>query len=397
MKHIEGITGFKKSKDVDKGAEGSRSSMHGDIDQKDGHASERHQTYDPADSIMWDIERESYVEESEPSRHLGTIVLNVPGDLLARGKDKEKRRDAFTEMPPLGSDVLLRNGADADATLTKTSENSLHPSQSVSHVAQPKVQETGNQRNATFSKYFLPENVITTESNIHNRQNLCRLPTQRMPQPGLERNASRSIYPSPPRIEASATSLRMLGNKLPLPNIRSLENNAMELVRCDVFHRDASLGPELWSSDGEFLPFEAENIVSGKFLQHGPEIELSDAPLFEQESHSLSDEWCRQNVDIEGERSGLALFNSDENRSADGAVMYEPKTDAFNSRIAPSDFLPRPDDCSVCVDFESPTRADFSQGRSLLYGWDHGNVRVSDAEAEVAKLLRQKHWLPHRL
>jgi hypothetical protein len=163
--------------------------------------------------------------------------------------------------------------------------------------------------------------------------------------------------------------------------------------------------PNFWSrSDSEFITFEPGLRSMPRSMLEKPDSSFvsgnDNPPVFQvEETCSLADEWCRRNL-----RTGIA-----HEEGCDGVSDWSVDRGPFNSDIgyygtAPSDLpilcMPSADGSSedgICVGLSSTEIAHFSQGRSLLFGLDHGNARVSNVEAEVAKLLKQHHWLPHRL
>jgi hypothetical protein len=440
MKCNEKPTIFKKGEMIDKeGGESEEDSNCGDVagQKKSPAPEEARHLYDPADSIIWDIERESYVEESECCQ--GTVVLKFPCDVMARGGDEGKRQNAVAEAPIIGIDVHPGHRDGVDTFFFKASDDSLHPSHSASQMAQEqlKSQEIGNHEQITFSRYFVTENVVTTESVGHKQHDLYedwykgrRSVTQCVSKPQQQENRS-MVHRSQPRTEAhlaSPTLSQMISlglidehprsyDAFSLADIRSVfEDTTMELDDYVSFHDpDAPQECDSWSRcDGKLLSFESgrhpmehylpdpdSSFVSGDFSDH--DFDFKDSPMFQVEhSYCLPGERRRENVDMhvadEGEHDGLFVDYG----SVDGSYVTDTGNDTF-LRKAPSDSpilsTPRSTDGSagddICLGF--PTRLDqFSQGRSLLYGLDHGDAKVSDAEGEVAKMLKQNHWLPHR-
>ena len=61
--------------------------------------------YNPANSIVWDIERDSYVEESEVNTHQGTVVISFP--FLQRKSEEPAVQDSATSFSPECKNVCL--------------------------------------------------------------------------------------------------------------------------------------------------------------------------------------------------------------------------------------------------------------------------------------------------
>jgi len=370
-------------------------------------------TYGPANSISWDIERESYVEESEVGCRQGTIVLSFPRDAVACEKSH-----AIAGTPVLHSDTSPGN-------VGTTSGDSLHPSQSASQVlrGQSKAQGTGSLEQPMSSKYFVPEN-ITKEVDGHERHDEDRRSIT-LPEPRLERNPNMSMFhQSPPRIEAHFASPTLspmisldLVDELPRPydafslaDVTNIfEYAAMELDGYGVFHGpDAAQEPDFRSRSDSEHSFEP-----GRHLIHQPMLENPDSDnviIMEQNSHyedplvgdpsGLPDKCCHQNLDMalihEG-CDGVAVCDWKVDHGPFNAGYMSCETGDNFSGVQQSDI---PNLSTPSVDGSSEHDncvGHFSQGRSLLYGLHLGRTRVSDVEAEVAKLLKQNHWLPHRL
>lgn len=407
VKHNEML---ERSKEIDKIDEDSEENLDcGDIaEKKEASAKDGHRPYDPANSIIWDIERESYVEESEAICSQETTVLRFPDNV--RSHATRKRPDTTVETPVADADVP--NGAD---DTFQNSEDSVHPSQSAS---QSKVQEMGNLEQHIFSKYFPREDIAMTDTDKSQRRGVYeghRFITQDVSATRQEEKPKKSpICEPPPQIEASPTLSQMISvdefprsyDAFSLADVRSIvEGTKMELDDYCVF--DGPGAPEesdLWSrSNTENLKFEPglhsvqhcmleipdSSFYSGHFMEHS--IDFQDPLMFQADSG-----YCclpGQDLHMEG-RDDAALFDwnvENEPFSAGVDVQHEvvSEIDTFSTDAAS---LSTTVDVS-CEDFSGH----FNQGRILLYGLDHGIARVSDAEAEVAKLLNQNHWLPRRL
>jgi len=419
VKRKEKLTVPKRNKRIDE--ESVEVSDCHDIDDQKKTPEEDHLAYDPANSISWDIERESYVEESEVGCRQGTIVLSFPRDAVAC----EKSPDVYEETPVVRADTSPSN---LETPFFKTSGDSLHPSQSASQVlrGQLKAQVIGNHEQPTFSKYFVPENITSREADGHEREDEGRRSIT-LPEPRLEKNPKRSMFrQSPARIEASPTLSQMLSlnlvDELPRPydafslvDVRNIfECAAMELDGYDVFHGpDAAEESDfrLRSDNEHDIAFEPgphsiqqsmlENLDSDNAILMEQDFDYED-PLVE-DSSGLPDEcYPSQNLGfIHGGCDGVTVYDWNVDHGPFNADNLSCERGDTFSGVQPSDTpnlsMPSVDSSSEYDNCVGPPLDLFSQGRSLLYGLHHGHTRVSDAEAEVAKLLKQNHWLPHRL
>ncbi len=429
-----------KTKEIDKRSrESSKRSISSRASDKnptfDGNSKCR--SYDPDDSIVWDIERDSYVEESETDGRQGTIVVNFLGHPLAR--DKETGQATVAET--LVSVNISGNPEDRvlDDHPSHGASDGLGPSQSVSQAVEREapVQVEGK-NSGCFSKYFgLPAVGYTphklTGSNTGKSLLSPVIAASWDGRPIQDSNPSSQSLPlfetfpsgttfsdftfladktlgfhaSSDIPRATADDVTGLDNNFPLHagvflnsdspvEIDMADDWDTRLLNCDLNHTFAvplSIADDLYldydyETNNRHLDWPVSFLHTHELctdLEMGTSISGADCPTLSDEQHDcyMNDEEAAPDNRVSPQLTG-----------SDDILLVNPLcgTSAFNAE-------------DLCSSWDSPSGSmvqvdKFSQGRMMLNGFDHSSSRfhgISNVEAEVARLFRQNHWLPHRL
>jgi len=403
-----------KTKGIDKrgrkSSKGSISSRGSDKNPTfDGNSKCR--SYDPDDSIIWDIERDSYVEESETDGRQGTILLNFPGDALVR--DKVTGQGTIVETPVNPEDCVLENH------LSHGASDGLGPSQSVSQaVGRESPVQVEGKNSGCFSKYFglpavgyTPHNLTGSDTDKSLLSPVIaaswdgRPPVQDLNPfsqssllfgtcPGRTTfsdftflaDETLGFYASSDNPRAIADDVTGLDNDFPLhagvfPNsdspveIDMADDWDTRSLNCDLNH---TLAAPLSTADNIYLDYD-----------YGTNDRHLDRPV-------CFYELCTEPSDLEM-GTGVSGAGDCPTLSDEQHDCYMNDEEAPENRVSPQlteDLWDSPSGSMVQVD-------KFSQGRMMLNGFDHSTSSrfqgISNVEAEVARLFKQNHWLPHRL
>jgi len=410
--------------------------------------------YNPADSIVWDIEKESCLLGSDNNDRQGTIVVGLPA------KMQLKEKGAVVACDKTGSNsVVDSSGRKADEhgySRDHKSDVSLAPSQSASRIAD-RVTNAGvpcrkPQSMSFASKYFA--HAERRPSSPKDESHLSGIPVavqrvaaEETPGPPIRNstgtfldlpisapdiadidNGNNMIYePSSPSLYGHEYMVPQLGapdceaflgsSCLWLPDdlvpvaqpyvfdpcfdgqedyqdiFSSLETPTNG---CDFYQEHLSraenqvalLGVYPYNPDHEFLPFCSWDTISRSEEQFYDTGDEPSPPLCMLDPYVVPSEVQHD----EAFNSSASCSDIDQRLPIDPyELLTEVSTLTDDAHIGES-LLPNLSASSV---------DHFLQGRSLLYGLDvstgSGLRTVSNAEAEVAGLLKQNHWLPHRL
>ena len=385
--------------------------------------------YDPANSITWDIEKEGSAEKSEMNEHQGTIVVKLPRNLILSSKEKENDNalGGCVDMAMAWSD-RASNSAARDTRLVEMSEVSLHPSQSASQIAEEQGKAPDAKCRPTSSKYF----ETRYSSPPDDGQILKDARAIRSTTPSLENrkpstHQARLSPSSSPRIETDRrdpptfTDPSLVVDSLPdvFDDIsvadaqRISEHNTEEAV--PYFSHDIAV-PTYFDSDVQFRTNTENRVYNLGFdsvqydyqdTYHDNSWDFAPSPDQLDNYAGFSDwaqvnGWCSNPCELDSNVETM-LCAREVNEDVDTPIeeCYDRFSDlGDNGRLElPDSFLATefPDDTNSHSSLGSVGHVDnFSQGRFLLYCDNPAAQQVSSAEAEVARLLRQSHWVPHR-
>jgi hypothetical protein len=421
-----------KTKGIDKrGRESSKRSISSRASDKnptfDGNSKCR--SYDPDDSIVWDIERDSYVEESETDGRQGTIVVNVLGHASAREIDQPTVAETPVSVDISGNpeDRVLEDHPRHGAS------DGLGPSQSVSQAVEREAPVQVEGKNSEcFSKYFSFPAVGYTPHKLtgsNTGKSLLspviaaswdgRPPIQDLNPfsqslPLFETCPGRptfsdftfladktlGFHASSDIPRAIADDVTGLDNNFPLHAGAFLNSDSpveIDIVddwdtrslNCDLNHTFAA---PLSTADDLYLDYD-----------YGTNNRHLDRPVCFLHTHEL----CTEMSDLEMGTgvSGAGDYSTFSDEQHD---CYMNDEEAPDNRVSPQ---PTVSDDILLVNppedlWDSPSGSmvqvdKFSQGRMMLNGFDYSTSSrfqgISNIEAEVARLFRENHWLPHRL
>ncbi|KAH9482912.1 hypothetical protein JR316_0005012 [Psilocybe cubensis] len=406
--------------DVENG-KGANSSKHSDEDL----AGRR---YNPDDSIIWDIEKDSDAMESETNSNdrQGTMLVNYNRHVATATKLKSpkktasyvSRRSLESSDKPTGREIFPMYAAANELP-------SLTPSESASQLCFN--QRTTHDR----SKYFQCIEKLATPAHISSAN------TNSMLSVGLEGEESGTCNPkdtdggSPKEI---ADDMRIFRTQDASSDI-ILSPTYLSRITCEFGPPEFDLPAccDLKAHTEDFPVFQlsshgtydlqdfqlqnilSEDVIDDTFLHpslgdclcnpdcllcsntnNGKASEAFDAPGY---FLSCADHIVDHTPDVEhlhcrfcADPGNMELEN------------YEEESSASNTH--PDDYVNHDHSAgkALCPDKEEHQIEYFQQGRTLLYGHELFETRklpklsqLSSVEAEVAGALKLGHWLPHRL
>lgn len=396
-------------------------------------------SYDPANSIVWDIEKESPVEESKKDGRQGTFAVgySLPGDKKVTGKaiietsvpvnQFSTPEDRVVEGPSLG-----------------TSDISLGPSQSASRLEgrEPPVQA---ENSGYFSKYFSMPAIrhAPYKATGRNKNKSLLSPvveTLRDARPLIQ--DLNPPFQSIPLYEAYSSEktfsdLTFLAEKTPGSHASSvvdiLKPAADDATSLDYneptrdFLRSASLiGVDAYTVDDletRSIDYDWNNTFVGPLsIMDDPYLENNCETYDEQSDRrplcciytDSPDETCTETFNLEMGTGTVDAKYDTELPMEQHDYYTDDQSEAAGKRTSPQlthsgdIFLVDPSYGTFMEDllYDSPSGStvqvdEFYQGRMTLKGFGHSlspQIQgIADVEAEVARHFRQNHWLPQRL
>jgi len=409
--------------------------------------------YNPQESIIWDIEKESHNAETDcgASDRPGSILMNFCIDAPGSKADVKERPltgdDLATSMKSSGWVPLHQNLTANVHSGDHVSFLSLGPSQSASQICMPEA--VSERQNLEYdSKYFqkmaATPNHISEPPEVHKPASLGETLVPPPHAADLQASHHASICHFPQKafehclvtIEPSCNSMDIGGiDNLPACSTPTGEGQSY------LSHFDFSLlsypaPPDAWKiDDPEVLNgclYQGSDVitdpcyVSESVLAETYEVNkqlgagelvletLSDdlgtyrIPV---QYEAMQDEF-REEQGVDFQTGGISLdhFNNQEESDVQSEILYiwagqssasirddhlsEKGSDIDENCFGSSDFEP-----------ESDLLDNFHQGRALLFGlnqtYQEGlrpkpSNRLLSVEAEVAGGLKQNHWLPQK-
>lgn len=398
-----------------------------------------HLPYDPANSITWDIEKESCAEKSETNEHQGTIVVKLPRNLSLGSKD-DTAPNALA-LAGCADTALSDLAGNSAAGLVEMSEVSLHPSQSASQVAEKQgTAPDATKCQPTASKYFETRYEPPPDDGQV-------LKDARSTTPGLSQNRKPGIYRatlspnSSPRIETGGLpftdpspmvdSLPDVFDDISVADQMMSGHNTEEVIphfshhtavpthlnsdlqiRTDKDNREYDL--ELDFMQFDYQDTHHDNSGASWYFAPSPD-RLDDRAGFS--DRAQINEWCPNPCELDGNATTdeTVLWARQVNGDVDTPIeeYYDRFSDwvsslddnaHLNGLDLPDSYL-APEIPDTYDDHDTNSHSslgsvchvdNFSQGRFLLYCDNPAAQQVMSAEAEVARLLKQSHWVPHR-
>lgn len=409
-------------------------------------------SYNPEESIIWDIEQESHNADTDCGASLdqrqGSILIKfcVEGpnskaqakECLLTGDDLE------TSMKPPGW-VLLQQNRTANIDFgDHVSLLSLGPSQSASQIRVLET-ESGRRNFECASKYFehmaaAPTHLLEP-AEVHNSASFGKTLVPPLHAADLQASHPASICHFPEK-----ASENCLMTAEPSCNFMDIDG-VLHLPSCStptgkgqscLSHFDFSLSSyhgDTWNIEdlGELNNdlYQGSRLIAGSCYTSGAVLaetyevnkqfgadEFSETPLDGLGTYStqlqykaMQDEFGEEQV-VDFQAGGISLdhFDDQEESNIRSEVLYiwtgqssashvdhlsEEGSDIYENRFGSSDIDPESD---LAMD-------NFHQGRTLLLGLNEAyqeglqeklSNRLLNVEAEVAGSLKQNHWLPQR-
>jgi hypothetical protein len=431
--------------------------VEGTTQQDKGHESEveSRKPYNPEESIIWDIEKESHTAEADqgaPDHSQGSIVVNFSVDnpgRKAHAKQCLLAGDGLaTSIKPSGWVPVTQNRITNGDSGDHMSFSSLGPSQSASQICVAEI-ESERQGLGDASKYFkgLATNHPVKPPEVHDPALLEDVSVQLPHVMDLQASHPPSIL-CPPRtvpedcpmtIEPSCDSVEIGGVDCLPAHSTHISKGQSSVSSFEFSVSPYSWRPHTWNVDngGDFdsslyhdcamitdrcYSFEtvhAETYEVNK--QFGDEEFVLQTPLdtfgsyrthihyealqseFEEEQGGdfEADEAPLDNrVDNQEESNVLSEVSYDWTSQPSAGILDDhlsEELDIYENSFCSSDFHP---ESELVVD-----NLNFYQGRTLLFGLSEtyqGKLQVKSSnqletvEVEVAGRLKQNHWLPQR-